>query len=107
MRDIRNLSIESLEKVPLSFLDSKDKGDILSRVIPDVTEISDGLLLGFTQLFNGVVTIVSTLVIMLVLRWEIGLVVGLITPLSLFIANYIAKNTAEEFRKARRADRSC
>lgn len=99
VRDIRNLSIESLEKVPLSFLDSKDKGDILSRVITDVTEISDGLLLGFTQLFNGVVTIVSTLVIMLVLRWEIGLVVGLITPLSLFIANYIAKNTAEEFRK--------
>ena len=99
VRDIRNLSIESLEKVPLSFLDSRDKGDILSRVITDVTEISDGLLLGFTQLFNGIVTIVSTLVIMLVLRWEIGIVVGIFTPLSLIIANYIAKNTSEEFRK--------
>ena len=77
VRDIRHLSIESLEKVPLSFLDSRDKGDILSRVITDVTEISDGLLLGFTQLFNGIVTIVSTLVIMLVLRWEIGIVVGI------------------------------
>ncbi len=99
VRDIRNRAMETLQKAPLSYIDSHDKGDILSRVITDVTEISDGLLLGFTQLFNGVVTIVSTLVIMLVLKWEIALVVALFTPLSLFIANFVAKHSAAEFKK--------
>lgn len=99
VRDIRNRAMETLQKAPLSYIDSHDKGDILSRVITDVTEISDGLLLGFTQLFNGVVTIVSTLVIMLVLKWEIALVVAFFTPLSLFIANFVAKHSAAEFKK--------
>ena len=99
VRNIRNDSMETLQNAPLSYIDSRDKGDILSRVITDVTEISDGLLLGFTQLFNGVVTIAATLVIMLVLRWEIALVVGIFTPLSLLIANYVAKHSAAEFKK--------
>ena len=99
VRNIRNDSMETLQNAPLSYIDSRDKGDILSRVVTDVTEISDGLLLGFTQLFNGVVTIAATLVIMLVLRWEIALVVGIFTPLSLLIANYVAKHSAAEFKK--------
>ncbi|PWM72198.1 MAG: sugar ABC transporter ATP-binding protein [Bacillota bacterium] len=99
VRDIRNGALETLQKVPLSYIDTRDKGDILSRVVTDVTEISDGLLLGFTQLFNGVVTIAATLVIMLALKWQIALVVGLFTPLSLLIANYVAKHTAAEFKK--------
>ncbi len=99
VRDIRNGSTETLQNVPLSYIDSHDKGDILSRVITDVAEISDGLLLGFTQLFNGIVTIASTLVIMLILRWEIALVVAFFTPLSLLIANYVAKHTSAEFKK--------
>lgn len=98
IRDIRNKSIESIESVPLSYIDGNDKGDILSRVITDVTEISDGLLLGFTQLFNGIVTIVATLVIMLVLSWKIALAVVVLTPLSLFVARYVSKITAGQFK---------
>lgn len=98
VRDIRNLSMETLQKVPLSYIDSKDKGDVLSRVITDVTEVSDGLLLGFTQLFTGLVTIVTTLIIMLVLNWKIGLVVAVLTPLSLFVARYVSRITSGEFK---------
>ncbi len=96
--EIRNLSLETLENVPLSYIDGNDKGDILSRVITDVTEVSDGLLLGFTQLFSGVVTVIATLIIMLSLNWIVALVVAVLTPLSLFVAKYVSKVTSDEFK---------
>ena len=96
--EIRNLSLETLENVPLSYIDSRDKGDLLSRVITDVTEVSDGLLLGFTQLFSGVVTIIATLIIMLALNWIVALVVAILTPLSLFVSRYVSRVTSGEFK---------
>ena len=97
VRDMRNDAFEKLERLPLSYIDTHPKGDIVSRVISDVDSFADGLLLGFTQLFTGVLTIVGTLVFMLVLDWKIALVVVLLTPLSLFIARFIGKKTGSMF----------
>ena len=96
-RDIRNEVSAKLQKLPLSYLDSHPTGDLVSRVIADVDAFSDGLLMGFTQLFTGVVAIAGTLGIMLALNWMIALLVVVLTPLSLFVAAFIAKNTHKYF----------
>ena len=96
-RDIRNEVSRKLQRLPLSYLDQHPTGDLVSRVIADVDAFSDGLLMGFTQLFTGVVAIAGTLGIMLALNWMIALLVVVLTPLSLFVAAFIAKNTHKYF----------
>ena len=96
-RDIRNETSRKLQKLPLSYLDAHPAGDVVSRVIADVDAFSDGLLMGFTQLFTGVVTICGTLGIMLALNLSIALLVVVLTPLSLFVAAFIAKRTHRYF----------
>lgn len=98
VRDLRNRAISKIETLPLSFIDSNSYGDIVSRVISDADQFADGLLLGFSQLFVGVITIVGTLGFMLSINPLIALVVVLITPLSLFVARFIAKHTYNMFR---------
>ena len=97
-RDIRNQAIEKIERLPLNYLDTHPSGDTVSRVISDVDQLSDGLLMGFTQLFTGVVTIIGTLVFMLFVNWVMTLVVVLVTPLSLFVAKFIASKTYNLFK---------
>ena len=98
-RDVRRDAFDKIERLPLSYLDSHPHGDILSRVINDTEQFSDGLLLGFTQLFTGVMTILGTLVLLLLINWQIALVVVILTPLSLFIARFIAKRTFNMFKE--------
>ncbi len=97
-RDIRDEAFCHIQTLPLSYLDKHPQGDIVSRVISDVDTFADGLLMGFTQLFTGVMTIAGTLLIMLKLHWGIALVVVCITPLSLVVANFIAKRTYSMFK---------
>ena len=97
-RNIRDEAFAHIQTLPLSYLDKHSQGDIVSRVISDVDTFADGLLMGFTQLFTGVMTIVGTLLIMLSIHWGIALVVVCITPLSLLVANFIAKSTYSMFR---------
>ena len=97
-RNIRNEAFAHIQNLPISYLDKHSQGDIVSRVISDVDTFADGLLMGFTQLFTGVMTIVGTLLIMLSIHWGIALVVVCITPLSLLVANFIAKSTYSMFR---------
>ncbi len=99
VRDIRKDAFEKIQRLPLSYLDQHPSGDLVSRMMTDTDQFADGLLMGFTQLFTGVATIVGTLVIMLKLSWIITLVVVLITPLSLFVASYIATHTYDMFKK--------
>ena len=96
--DIRKDAFQKIERLPLSYIDSKSHGDIVSRVIADVDTFAEGLLMGFTQLFTGVATIVGTLLFMLTLDFKITLVVVVITPISLFVASFIAKKTFSMFR---------
>ena len=96
---LRKEAFEKLQRLPLSYRDSHPTGEILSRMIGDVDQFTDGLLMGFAQFFTGILTILGTLVIMLLIRWEIALVVILVTPLSLFVAAFIAKRTHAMFRK--------
>jgi ATP-binding cassette subfamily B protein len=96
--DIRRDAFEKIEKLPLSYIDSHSHGDIVSRIIADVDTFADGLLMGFTQLFSGVATIVGTLIFMLTIDVKITLVVVLITPVSLFVASFIAERTYSMFR---------
>lgn len=98
VRDIRRDAFERLEKLPLSYIDSHSHGDIVSRIIADVDTFADGLLMGFSQLFSGVATIIGTLVFMLTIDARITLVVVLITPISLFVASFIAKRTYSMFQ---------
>lgn len=98
-RDLRNASIHKIQKLPLSYLDSHPSGDLVSRVIADVDTFADGLLMGFTQLFTGVLTIIGTLGFMVSVNPLITLVVVCLTPLSLFVANFIAKHTYHYFRQ--------
>ncbi len=100
VRDIRRQAFEKLQTLPLKFIDGHPYGDVVGRVIADVDQFADGLLMGFTQTFTGVLTIVGTLVIMLVINWIIALVVFFITPLSLFVAKFIASRTYSMFKKA-------
>lgn len=97
VRDLRNRAFSKLNNVPLSYIDSKSHGDLMSRVGSDIDQISDGLIQGFSQLFSGVVTIAGTLAFMLSLNWLIALAVVIITPLSLFVAYFIAKGCHNMF----------
>lgn len=97
-RNIRNEAIEKIESLPLSYIDKQSYGDIVSRVIADVNQLSDGLLMGFTQFFTGVMTIVGTLCFMLRINSLITLVVVLLTPLSFLVAKFIARKTFSMFR---------
>ncbi len=97
VRDIRAEAFAHLQVLPLNYIDSHSYGDIVSRNIADVDQFADGLLMGFTQLFTGVLTIVGTLVLMLTLNWIIALIVFFITPLSLFVARFIATRTYSMF----------
>lgn len=98
IRDIRKDAFEKLEILPLKYIDSHSHGDIVSRVITDVDTFADGLLMGFTQLFTGIITILGTLIFMLTINVKITFVVVLITPISLFVASFIAKKTYRMFR---------
>ena len=98
-RDTRAEAFTHLQKLPLSYLDSHPSGDVISRMIADVDQFADGLLMGFTQLFTGVLTILGTLGIMFYLNWKITLVVVVLTPLSLFAAKFIASRTYNMFRE--------
>lgn len=97
IRDLRSSAYAKLNDVPLSYIDSKSHGDIMSRVGTDIDQISDGLIQGFSQLFSGIVTIVGTLGFMLWYNWIIALVVVCLTPLSLFVAYFIAKGCHNMF----------
>ncbi|MDO4188345.1 MAG: ABC transporter ATP-binding protein [Lachnospiraceae bacterium] len=98
VRDIRNDVIKKIESFPLSYIDSHSQGDIVSRMVADADQFADGLLMGFTQAFIGVMTIVGTLVFMINISVKITLVVVLLTPLSLFIAAFISKKTYNMFK---------
>ncbi len=97
VRDIRAQAFAHLQVLPLKFIDSHSYGDIVSRNIADVDQFADGLLMGFTQLFTGVLTILGTLILMFTLNWIIALIVFFITPLSLFVARFIATRTYSLF----------
>ena len=97
-RDIRNEAFRHIQVLPLSYLDKHSQGDVVSRVISDVDTFADGLLMGFTQLFTGIMTIAGTLFFMVRIHWGIALVVVCITPLSLVVANFIATRTYSMFR---------
>ena len=97
-QDIRNEAFAHIQTLPLRYLDANPHGDLLSRVIADVDTFADGLLMGFSQLFTGVITIALTLVLMLGLCWQVALVVICVTPISLLVANFIAKKTYHMFR---------
>lgn len=97
-RDIRDEAIEKIEKLPLSYIDAHSYGEIVSRVIADVDQFADGLLMGFTQFFSGVLTIFGTLAFMLSINVLITLIVVVITPLSFFVASFIAKHTYSMFK---------
>ncbi len=97
VRDVRRQAFAKLQRLPLSYLDAHPSGDTLSRIIADADQLSDGLVLGFSQFFTGALTILCTLVIMLRLSWRIALVVVLLTPLSLFAAKFITGRTKTLF----------
>ena len=97
IRDLRNDTFAHLQTLPLSYLDSHPHGDVISRIIADVDTFADGLLMGLTQLFTGLLTILGTLVLLLFINWKIALVVIVITPLSLIVAAVIAKSTHDMF----------
>ena len=98
VRDIRKDAFDKMEHLPLSYIDSHSHGDMVSRIIADVDTFADGLLMGFTQLFTGIATIVGTLIFILVIYVKITLVVVILTPLSLFVASFIAKKTYSMFQ---------
>lgn len=98
VRDIRRDAFDKIEKLPLSYIDSHSHGDLVSRVIADVDTFADGLLMGFTQLFSGAATIVGTLLFMLSINVKIAVVVVVITPVSLFVASFIATKTYSMFQ---------
>ena len=97
VKDIRKRAFDHIQSLPLSYLDTKQYGDFVSRIIGDIDQFSDGLLMGFSQLFTGVVMIVGTLVFMFTLNVTITIVVVVLTPLSLFVAAFIAKKTYNLF----------
>ena len=98
VRDIRKDAFDKMEHLPFSYIDSHSHGDMVSRIIADVDTFADGLLMGFTQLFTGIATIVGTLIFMLIIDVKITLVVVILTPLSLFVASFIAKKTYSMFQ---------
>ena len=98
VRDMRVRTFEQLEQLPLKYMDAHRPGDAISRITTDVEQFSDGLLLGFTQLFTGILTICGTLGVMLFIEWRIALVVVALTPLSIFMARFIATHTYSMFK---------
>lgn len=98
VRDLRRDAFHKIGRLPLAYLDTHGHGDTVSRIVADADQFSDGLLMGFTQIFTGVLTILGTVVIMLLTRWQIGLLVVLVSPLSLFLAKFIATRTSKYFR---------
>ena len=98
VKDVRIRAFAKLQELPLKYIDSHQYGETISRIITDVEQFSDGLLMGFSQLFTGIVTIVGTLLFMLTINVKISLVVILITPVSLFVASFIAKRTYTMFK---------
>lgn len=99
IRDIRQEVFAKIQKLPVGYIDSRSSGDIVNNVITDVDQLADGLLMGFSNLFTGVITILFTLVFMIQIDWKIALVVICITPVSFFVAGFIAKRTYYMFRK--------
>ncbi len=97
-KDVRADAFKRIERLPLSYLDTKSQGDLVSRVINDTEQFSEGLLLGFTQLFSGIMTILGTLVLLFVISWKIAILVVVLTPLSLLIAKFIASRTFDMFK---------
>ena len=98
VRDVRKKAFRKIEILPLSYIDGHSHGEIVSRVIADVDQFADGLLMGFTQLFTGIITIIGTLAFMLTIHVQITFIVVILTPLSLFVANFIAKRTYSMFQ---------
>ena len=98
VKDVRREAFENLQRLPLKYIDSHSYGDIISRNIADVDAYADGLLMGFTQLFTGILTIAGTMIIMLVLNWVVALIILILTPLSLFVAKFIASRTYHLFK---------
>lgn len=98
IRDIRKEAFDKIQKLPVSYIDSKSSGDIVNNVITDVDQLADGLLMGFSNLFTGVITILFTLIFMIQIDFKIALVVICVTPLSFFVASFIAKRTYSMFR---------
>ena len=96
--EIRRDVMKKIQSLPISFIDSHSQGDLVTRMIADVETLSDGLLMGFTQVFTGVLTIAGTLIFMLILNWKITLVVVFVTPLSFFVAGFISKRTYSLFQ---------
>ncbi|WP_440286248.1 ABC transporter ATP-binding protein [Eshraghiella crossota] len=99
VRDIRKDAFEKLQILPVNYVDTHPAGEIVSKVIADVDQFADGLLMGFTQFFTGIMTIMGTLVFMFIYDWKITMVVVLVTPASFFIASFIAKRTYNMFKK--------
>ena len=99
VKDLRDDAFKKIESLPLSYLDSHPSGDIVSRVIADADQFSDGLLMGFTQLFSGILMILGTLVFMFSISWQVALLVVVLTPISLFVAKFIAEHTYSHFKK--------
>ena len=99
VREVRRQAFEKIERLPLKYIDSHAYGDLLSRVIADVDQFADGLLMGFTQFFTGIMTIFTTLGFMLAISPRVALVAALLTPLSLFVARFVASNTHSLFKK--------
>ena len=98
VRDIRKDAFDKMEKLPFSYIDSHSHGDMVSRIIADVDTFADGLLMGFTQLFTGLATIIGTLLFMISINIKITFVVVILTPISLFVASFIAKKTYSMFQ---------
>ncbi|MBQ4069171.1 MAG: ABC transporter ATP-binding protein [Lachnospiraceae bacterium] len=98
IQDMRNKAFERLQLLPLKYIDGHPHGDVVSRVVADVDQFSEGLLMGFTQLFTGIITIVGTLIFMFSINVKIAIVVVVITPVSLFVASFIAKKTYNMFK---------
>ncbi len=103
-RDIRNEAFDKLQKLPLSYIDSTPHGAVVNKIINDTERFSEGLLLGFTQVFTGILTIVGTLIFMLIISWQIALVVVIITPVSIFIAKFIGSRTYNMFKARSEAE---
>ena len=106
-RDIRNEAFAKINSLPLSYIDSTSHGDTVNRVINDTDRFSEGLLLGFTQVFTGVLTIVGTMVFMLILNWKVALVVLFLTPISIFIAKFIGGRTYNMFKARSVSEAKC
>lgn len=97
--DMRSLAFKKVQKLPLSYIDTHPYGDVVSRVISDVDTLSDGLLMGFTQLFTGLATVLGTVVLMFSINWKIALLVVVLTPASLLVAKFISDRTYSMFKK--------